>query len=101
MWHETHRLPALSDLWCVCASRLDTKGPVWAFGAWQVRQRELPFARSIDTLSFPWGSWHEKHVTPRVYIRLWTKSLPCIRFLCDVPSGNCVKLVSPGLEVSS
>ena len=27
----------------------------------------------------------------RPYIWLWTKSLPCIRFLCAVPSGQCVK----------
>ena len=25
-------LPALSTLWCVCASRLTESGPVWVFG---------------------------------------------------------------------
>ena len=30
-----------------------------------------------------------------------TKSLPCMRFLCAVPSGKCVKLVSPSLCSSS
>ena len=33
--------------------------------------------------------------------RLWTKSLPCMRFLCAVPSGKWVKLVSPSLCSSS
>ena len=36
-----------------------------------------------------------------MYIALWTKSLPCIRFLCAVPSGKCVNVVSPGLCSSS
>ena len=42
-----------------------------------------------------------KQVTPRVYIRLCTKSLPCIRFLCAVPSGKCVNVSSPSLCSSS
>ena len=36
----------------------------------------------------PCTSWQLKQVTPRVYITLCTKSLPCIRFLCAVPSGE-------------
>ena len=37
-------------------------------------------------------SWQLKQVTPRVYIALCTKSLPCIRFLCAVPSAKWVNV---------
>ena len=46
-------------------------------------------------------SWQLKQVTPRAYITLCTKSLPCIRFLCAVPSAKCVNVVSPSLCSSS
>jgi hypothetical protein len=36
-----------------------------------------------------------EHVMPRRYIRLCTKSLPCIRFLCAVPSAKWVNVVCP------
>ena len=49
----------------------------------------------------PCESWQLKHVTPRRYIRLCTKSLPCMRFLCAVPSAKCVNVVSPSLCSSS
>ena len=53
--------------------------------------------RSMASLSDPCGSWQLKQVTPRSYIRLVAKSLPCIRFLCAVPSAKCVNVVSPSL----
>src|ERR1700722_12437580 len=65
MWQATHWLPALSSLWCVCSSRVAVRGP------------------SDDD-----GPWQSKHRPPRRYITLWTKSLPCMRFLCAVPSGK-------------
>jgi hypothetical protein len=37
----------------------------------------------------------------RAYMRLVTKSFPCIRFLCAVPSAKCVNVVSPSLCSSS
>ena len=63
-------------------------GPFCVFGPWQARQTLLPGLRSIASLSVPCGSWQLKQVTPRAYIRLGTKSLPCMRFLCAVPSGE-------------
>ena len=45
----------------------------------------------------PWTSWQLEQVTPCVYITLCTKSLPCIRFLCAVPSGKMREVVSPEL----
>jgi len=56
---------------------------------------------SCALLSVPCTSWQEKHVMPCEYIALCTKSLPCMRFLCAVPSAKCVKVVSPSLCSSS
>ena len=66
-----------------------------------VRQSSLAGLIRSALLPVPCTSWQLKQVTPRVYIRLCTKSLPCIRFLCAVPSAKCVNVVSPSLCSSS
>src|ERR1700686_660262 len=101
IWQAMHALPALPAAWCVCCSMLAACGPFWVLGPWQVKQSALPGSRTIAWLSVPCGSWQLKQVTPRAYIRLSTKSLPCMRFLCAVPSAKCVKLPSPSLCSSS
>ncbi len=76
-------------------------GPFWVSGPWQIRKiSPTGFLRNAG-LGEPCGSWQEKQVTPRAYIRLCTKSLPCMRFLCAVPSGKWVKVGSPSLCGSS
>ena len=57
--------------------------------------------RQVGIVAVPCTSWQLKQVTPRVYITLCTKSLPCMRFLCAVPSAKWVNVVSPGLCSSS
>jgi len=42
----------------------------------------------LRVIFVPCTSWQSKHVTPRRYITLCTKSFPCIRFLCAVRRGN-------------
>src|SRR5947207_14870257 len=69
-------------------------GPFGEFGPWHWRHTTLAGFRRSALFSVPWTSWQLKQVTPRAYIRLVTKSLPCIRFLCPVPSGKCVNVVS-------
>ena len=51
-------------------------------------------------LSVPCASWQLKQLTPCVYMRLVTKSLPCMRFLWAVLRRN-VNVVSPSLCSSS
>src|SRR6185436_10258637 len=76
-------------------------GPFGEVGLWQLKQ--MSRAGLIRSASFgvPCESWQLEHVTPRRYITLCTKSLPCMRFLCAVPSAKCVKVVSPSLCSSS
>ena len=68
------------------------RGPFREPGAWQSRHISFAGFRSCALFSVPWTSWQLKQVTPRRYITLWTKSFPCIRFLCAVPSGKCVNV---------
>ena len=60
-----------------------------------------PASAACASLSVPCASWQLKQVTPCAYMRLDTKSLPCMRFLWAVPSAKCVKVVSPSLCSSS
>src|SRR2546423_15627603 len=76
-------------------------GPFGEFGPWHVRHRSLAGLTRSALLPVPCTSWQLKQVTPRVYITLCTKSFPCIRFLCAVPSAKCVNVVSPSLCSSS
>ena len=98
MWHATHSLPALPAR--VMRVRLDAS-PRAGRSASSGRGRSGTDRRAglIRSALFavPCTSWQLKQVTPRVYITLCTKSLPCIRFLCAVPSGKCVNVVSPEL----
>jgi hypothetical protein len=71
------------------------RGPFWLLGPWQLKHIFLAGFRSIASFADPCASWQLKQVTPRVYIRLCTKSFPCIRFLWAVPSGKCVNEFSP------
>src|ERR1019366_7167880 len=73
------------------------RGPFGELGPWQSRQTSLPGLRKLPSYAVPCASWQVKHVTPCVYMRLVTKSLPCIRFLWAVPSAKCVNVVSPSL----
>src|SRR6202051_4872960 len=47
------------------------------------------------SFAVPCTSWQLEQVMPCVYITLFTKSLPCIRFLWAAPSAKWVKVVSP------
>ena len=82
---------------------LDAGGmrPVLRVGAVARQAERIALLAHNAGLSVPCGSWQLKQVTPRAYIRLWTKSFPCMRFLCAVPSAKCVKVVSPSLCSSS
>ena len=71
-----------------CAPRWWRRGPFGEFGPWHVRQRSRAGLIRSALFAVPWTSWQLKQVTPRVYITLCTKSLPCIRFLCAVPSAK-------------
>ena len=66
-------------------------GPFCEFGPWQVRQSALPglrsIARIVRAVRIVAG---EAGDAARVHQAL-TKSLPCMRFLCAVPSAKCVK----------
>src|SRR4029077_9390105 len=87
--------------WCVCCSTVAVCGPFGDLGPWHCRHTTLAGLSRSAVFCVPCTSWHEKQVTPRVYITLCTKSFPCIRFLCAVPSAKCVKVVSPSLCSSS
>jgi hypothetical protein len=58
--------------------------------------RHNSFAGRIRSASFPvpCTSWQVKHFTPCLYVTLCTQSFPCMRFLCAVPSENCVSSFS-------
>src|ERR1041385_1217099 len=84
MWHAMHSLPALSALWCVCASMVVGRGPLGEFGPWHCRHRTLAGRIRSALFSVPCTSWQVKHVMPWVYITLFTKSFPCMRFLLAV-----------------
>src|SRR5471030_1893546 len=101
MWQFTHSFPLDPVRWCVCCSTVAVCGPLGALGPWHSRHITLAgFSRSA-WFAVPCTSWQLKHVTPRVYMTLVTKSFPCIRFLCAVPSAKCVNVVSPSLCSSS
>ena len=89
MWQATHSLPArVRRVMRVllerraCADRSATVGAVARAGT--SRCGGLPQVGVVRACRGRRGS--SQQVTPRVYIRLCTKSLPCIRFLCAVPS---------------
>src|SRR5579884_3745348 len=81
----------------VCASTVGARGPFGEFGPWHSRHRTFAGLIRSALLPVPCTSWQSKQVMPRVYMTLVTKSLPCMRFLCAVPSAKCVKVCSPGL----
>ena len=102
MWQATHSLPGAARLVMRVLPRSCRVRAVRRFGPWQSRHISLP---GLTQHRRRWPcrarSWQLKQVTPRAYIRLCTKSLPCMRFLCAVPSGKCVNVVSPSLCSSS
>src|SRR5687767_6860466 len=87
MWHSTQSLPRLAAGCFVCASIVVPRGPVGEFGPWHVRQSCCAGLMRSALYAVPCTSWQLAHVTPLVYIALCTKSFPCIRFLCAVPSA--------------
>src|SRR3982751_1693173 len=95
IWQATQSLPALPRAWCVCCSIVAARGPFGDIGPWQDRQRSRAGLIRSALCGVPCTSWQLKQVTPRLYIWLCTKSLPCIRFLCAVPSAEWVNDVVP------
>ena len=61
--------------------RLAACGPFGDDGPWHVRHTCPAGLIRSALLPVPCTSWQLKQVTPRLYIALCTKSLPCIRFL--------------------
>ena len=101
MWQPTHSLLEEPGLWCVCCSIVAARGPFGEFGTWHSRHITLAGFSKSALFEVPCTSWQLKQVIPCVYIKLVTKSFPCIRFLCAVPSAKWVNVVSPSLCSSS
>ena len=100
MWHATHWLPALPSAWWVCSATVPFSPAGFSLRVAAQAERVAGDGQVAMVVSL-WTWWQSKQRSSRWYMVLWTKSLPCMRFLWAVRSAYWKKLVVPGFSSSS